>query len=189
MLKSAALVFDEAFVGSFIGMVARVLLAALETAGTVIAMQSSLSSAITFDPGAAHPETLPAGMFGALAVALLFVTDLHAMLLRAVVDSYQAFPAGAVPPFDDMSRAIAQLVSRSFLISVEMAAPYLVLGTVFYVVLGLIGRIMPQLQVFYVGLPLQVMGGLVMLALTVTASMLWFLGTFDDVLTSFTRLP
>ena len=170
-------------------MVARVLLASLETAGAVIATQSSLSSAITFDPGSQRNETLPASLLGALALVLIFALNLHHMLLIALVDSYQTFPAGEVPPLDDMSRAMVRLVAQGFVISLEISAPYIILGTLFYLALGLIGRIMPQLQIFYIGLPLQIMGGLAMLMVTIGAAVLWFLGIFAELLGNFMGMP
>jgi flagellar biosynthetic protein FliR len=107
------------------------------------------------------------------------------LLLTGLVDSYQSFPAGEVPPLDDLSQAMVRLVSLGFVISIEIAAPYVILGTLFYVGLGLIGRLMPQLQVFYVALPLQIFGGLAMLMFTISAVMLWFLGTFEQVYRNF----
>ena len=187
LLRLSALMFDEIFIGSFLGLMGRVLLASLETGGAIIAMQTSLASAITFNPGATSPETLPASLLSALAVILIFVTGIDHMLIRSVVESYVAFPAGGAPPFADMSNAMAHLVSRGFLISVELSAPYLVVGTVFHVTQGLIARIMPQLQVFYIGLPLQVLGGLVLIGLTLPPLVYWFLDQYVDVLTSITH--
>lgn len=182
-----ALLADELFIGSFLGLMGRVLLASLETGGAIIAMQTSLASAITFNPGATSPETLPASLLSAMAVVIMFETGIDHMLIRAVVDSYQAFPAGALPPFNDMSQAMARLVARGFLISVELAAPFLIVGTVFHVAQGLIAKIMPQLQVFYIGLPLQVLGGLTLIGLTIPPLLYWFLGQYVDVMTTFAR--
>jgi len=179
-----ALMGGEIFIGSFIGLMGRVLLASLETGGAIIAMQTSLASAITFNPGATSPETLPASLLSAMAVVIMFATGVDHMLIRSVVESYQAFPAGALPPFNDMSAAMAHLVARGFVISVELAGPFLILGTVFHVSLGLIAKIMPQLQVFYLGLPLQVLGGLVLLGLTIPPLLVWFLGQYVDVMGS-----
>jgi flagellar biosynthesis protein FliR len=182
-----ALMAGEIFIGAFLGLMGRVLLASLETGGAIIAMQTSLASAITFNPGAASPETLPASLLSALAVVIIFATGIDHMLIRSIVDSYQAFPAGALPPFNDMSRVMARLVSRGFLISVELAGPFLIVGTVFFVGQGLIAKIMPQLQVFYIALPLQVMGGLILIGLTVPPLVYWFLGQYVDVLGSVTQ--
>jgi flagellar biosynthetic protein FliR len=187
LLRMSVLLFDEIFIGSFLGLMGRVLLASLETGGAIIAMQTSLASAITFNPGATSPETLPASLLSAMAVVLIFATGIDHMLIRSIVDSYAAFPAGAAPPFADMSNAMAHLVSRGFLISVELAAPYLVIGTVFHVTQGLISKIMPQLQIFYIALPLQVLGGLVLIGLTLPPLLYWFLDQYVDVLTSITH--
>jgi flagellar biosynthesis protein FliR len=184
----SGLVVTEAFIGAFIGLISRVLLGSLETAGAVIATQSSLASAITFDPGSQRNETLPASLMGALALVLIFALDIHHTLLTGLVDSYQVFPAGSAPPLDDMSRAMIRLVAQGFVISLEIAAPYMILGTLFYLALGLVGRLMPQLQIFYIGLPLQIMGGLVMLMVTISAAVLWFLGTFQEILRNFTGI-
>jgi flagellar biosynthetic protein FliR len=178
----------EIAVGLYIGLTARIILATLETAGAIIALQTNLSSALVFNPGVNHPETLPASFYGALAVVLLFATNTYGLLLQGLVDSYNTFTPGTVPPFDDMAQSIVRLTSRTFTLAVEIAAPYLILGTLFYVVLALIARIMPQLQVFYVAMPLQIMGGLLMLALTVSASMLWFLGAFDSMFRNLTTI-
>ncbi|HEV2674226.1 MAG TPA: flagellar biosynthetic protein FliR [Aliidongia sp.] len=187
LFRMFALMFDEIFIGSFLGLMARVLLASLETGGAIIAMQTSLASAITFNPGQTSPETLPASLLSAMAVVVIFATGIDHVLIRSIVDSYAAFPAGALPPFADMSQAMVRLVSRGFLISVELAAPFLVVGTVFHVAQGLISKIMPQLQVFYIGLPLQVMGGLVLIGLTLPPLLYWFLAQYVDVLTSITQ--
>jgi flagellar biosynthetic protein FliR len=182
-----ALMADEIFIGAFLGLMGRVLLASLETGGAIIAMQTSLASAITFNPGATTPETLPASLLSALAVVVIFVSGVDHMLIRSVVESYQAFPAGALPPFNDLSHAMVRLVSRGFLISVELSAPFLIVGTVFHVSQGLIAKIMPQLQVFYIGLPLQVMGGLILIGLTVPPLLYWFLGQYVDVMGSISQ--
>ena len=182
-----ALMADEIFIGVFLGLMGRVLLASLETGGAIIAMQTSLASAITFNPGATSPETLPASLMSAMAVVIMFETGIDHMLIRSVIESYQAFPAGALPPFGDMSQAMARLVSRGFLISVELSAPFLIVGTVYFVAQGLIAKIMPQLQVFYLGLPLQVLGGLTVIGLTLPTLIYWFLGQYVDVMTTFTR--
>lgn len=179
-----ALMADEIFIGAFLGLMGRVLLASLETGGAIIAMQTSLASAITFNPGAASPETLPASMLSALAIVVIFATGIDHMLIRSVVESYQAFPAGALPPFNDLSQAMARLVSRGFLISVELSAPFLIVGTVFFVAQGLITKIMPQLQVFHVFMPLQVLGGLALIGLTVPPLLYWFLRQYVDVMGS-----
>jgi flagellar biosynthetic protein FliR len=178
----------ELLVGAFIGLYVNLLMSALDIAGTVIAMQSSLTSAIVFNPGEMKQETLPASLLSTTATVLIFVTNMHYLFIGSIVDSYHRFPAGGALPMEDLSDAIARIVSQGFMISIQLAAPYIVLGTTFYVALGLIGRVMPQLQIFYVGLPLQVFGGLAMLLITVPAGLLWFLGKLQESVTNLAGL-
>jgi flagellar biosynthetic protein FliR len=186
--QAVALVILELVIGTFFGLYGNLLVAALQTAGGIIAMQSSLASALVFNPGEEKQETLPAALFGALAVVMIFATDLHHVMLATVIDSYRSFPAGAPLPIGDMADTLARLTERGFEIAIRLAAPYLLLGTLFYLALGLIGRVMPQLQIFYVGLPLQVLGGLGMLLLTIPVSMLWFLGVYQNMFADLARI-
>jgi flagellar biosynthetic protein FliR len=186
-LRLLLLIGGETLIGLFLGLTARILMAALETAGMIISMQMSLSNAIVFNPGQQTQDSLVGGYFALLGVTLMFVTDLHHLMLTAVVDSYGLFQPGVMPPIGDMSNVMAMLVARSFMIAVQLASPFLVIGIGFYTMLGLLSRLMPALQVFFIALPLQIMGGFLMLILTTSGIMLWFLGTFQEVFVGFGR--
>jgi flagellar biosynthetic protein FliR len=122
-----------------------------------------------------------------LGVLVIFETGLHQMLLSAVIDSYRVFVPGHLPPLDDLSRVVARVVSDSFDLAVRMAAPFLVMALVFYLGLGLLGRLMPQIQVFFIALPLQIVLGFLVLMVSVAAMLAWFAGAFEDAIsTSFT---
>jgi flagellar biosynthesis protein FliR len=84
---------------------------------------------------------------------------------------------------------ISHLVSRSFTIALQLAAPFLVVSLMLYVALALISRLMPQLQVFFIALPLQIVLGFMLLMLTFSTLMLWFLNNFADVMRGFTASP
>ncbi len=166
---------SEIAVGIFIGTLARMILAALETAGQVVSMQMGLSNAVMFNPAAAAQDAIPAALYGMLGVLLIFLTNLHHLMLRGLMDSYMVFTPGRLPPLEDLSQTMAHAVSGSFRLAIEMASPFIVLGTVFFVGLGLIARLVPQLQVLFVTQPLQIMGGLVLFALIMATGMGWFL--------------
>lgn len=181
------LLLSEMAVGVFIGAVARLLMGALEVAGTIIALQSGLANAQIFNPALASAGSLPGALLGWLGLLLIFVTDLHHLLIRAVVDSYAAFTPGAPIPIDDMTNMVAQLVGRSFSIGAQMAAPFVISGILFALALGLVNRMAPQLQVFMVFTSLQVALGLFMLALTLSAMMLFWLSHFESAFVGFLR--
>ena len=174
----------EVLVGLFIGAMARFLFFALETAGMIMAYQTGIANALTSDPTAASQGALFSAFFGILGIVVIFETNLHQLMLKAVVDSYTLFTPGHMPPFDDFSNTAARIVADSFDLSMRMAAPFLVVGLVFYLGLGLLGRLMPQVQVFFIVLPLQIAVGLIVLMITVVAAMTWFMGAFGDEITN-----
>ncbi len=170
----------ELIVGLFIGTLTKILMATLETAGQVVSLQSGLAAASIFNPLAAQQGSVTGALYSMLGVLLIFLTDLHHLLLRAAVESYGVFTPGALPPLGDFSEAIARVVAGSFSLAMQMAAPFVVLGIVFSVGLGLIGRLVPQLQITFVAQPLQIVGGLVVFALVLATGMRWFLTGFTE---------
>ncbi len=182
----AAMVGSEAMIGLFLGSVTRILLAALDVAGTVVSLQLGLSAAQIFNPSATASGTLVSSLYGVMGVTMIFVTDLHHLLLRALVDSYDVFAPGVMPPLEDLSNLIARSVAAAVLIGIEMAAPFIVLGLLFFAVLGIIGRLVPQLQILFVTQPLQIVGGLLAMVFLLSASMRLFLDAFVGQFTALT---
>jgi flagellar biosynthetic protein FliR len=174
----ALLVGGEVLVGIFLGTVARVLLSALDIAGTVISLQLGLSASQIFNPMLAQPSGLMSSFYGVLGVLLIFLTDLHHLLIGAVVDSYNVFRPGVMPAVGDLTEMVTQSVAGAFRLGIEMAAPFILLGTLFFVAVGVIGRLVPQLQLVFVTQPLQIVGGFVVLGIVLTAGMEWFLTAF-----------
>jgi len=165
----------EVAIGVFIGTLARLLLAALEMAGEFVSLQSGLSNAVIFNPMQAQQSPIPSALYSALGVLLIFLTDMHHLMLRGLVDSYMIFTPGKLPPVGDLAQTVTHAVAGAFRLGIEIAAPFIVLGTVFFIGLGLIGRLVPQLQILFVSQPLQIMGGLLLFAFVLAAGMGWFL--------------
>ncbi|WP_119678220.1 flagellar biosynthetic protein FliR [Indioceanicola profundi] len=174
-----ALILAEVLVGLFIGTIARVMMSALEVAGHFIASQLGLSAAQAFNPALASPSTPVGALLGILALLLIFATDLHHMLILAVVDSYTLFQPGVWMPLGDVAQHMTRVVSQSFLVGMQMAAPFVVIGLMFYLGLGLVSRLVPTIQVFFVGLPIQTMLGTLLLSLSLSALMLFWLAAFE----------
>jgi flagellar biosynthesis protein FliR len=174
----ALLLLRESAIGLFLGSVARIVFAALQTAGTFTAYLSSFASALVQDPVADQQSSTIAGLFSALGLVLVFVTDVHQLMLRAIVDSYGVFAPGSPPPLDDFCGLIVRTTADSFALGVQLSAPFLIVNLVYNVGLGLLGRLMPQLPVFFFGLPLQVGLQLWVMTLAVSGIMLVFLNRF-----------
>ena len=185
VLSLTLLIVGEITVGIFLGTVARLLFSALEVAGSVIAAQSGLANAQIFNPAMASQGTLPAALMGWLGLLLIFLTDLHHVMIMAVVDSYTLFVPGAAIPVNDMAEMIGRLVAKSFLIGLQMCAPFIVTGILFSLALGLLNKLAPQIQVFYLFMSTQVALGLFLFAITLSGMMMFWLAYFESTFIEF----
>jgi flagellar biosynthesis protein FliR len=174
----ARLVAGEVVLGLFIGASARALFAALHIAGAAIAYQSGLAAAAIFDPNEATQGTLPGNLLTTLALVLLFASDGHHLLLRALAASYEGLPAGAMPPLDDMAELLVRLIDQAFAVAVRIAAPLIALSMLMYLGMGVLNRLMPAFQVFFIALPLQMLLAFAMLMLGLGTGLLVFFRFF-----------
>lgn len=183
--RFAAHLLVEIGIGLFFGMMTRLILLGTQTAGSVIALQIGMASALVADPTTQQQAAVTGNFLLALTVVLIFATGLDHMTLKGLVGTYGIFPPGVVPPMADVANHASRIVADSFTVSIQMATPFLVYGIVFAVALGLLARLMPTLQVFFIAMPAQLMAGLALLAVSLTAMMLWFLNSYEERLSVF----
>lgn len=162
----ALLVGGEIAVGILIGAVTRLAMAALHVAGTIAAMQSGLSAAAFFDPNEATQGTLPGNLFATTALAVMVAADLHHLLLRALASSYGRLPPGAGLPVGDAVQLLATLGDAAIRTGLELAAPLVVASILANLALGVLGRLVPALQVLTLAMPLQLLLALGLMLLT-----------------------
>ena len=178
------LVLTEIGVGLFVGAAARLMMSSLQVAGNVIAFQTSLAGAMAFDP-TSNAQTPVTGTFlSTLGLVLIFVTDLHHLMLAGLVESYRLFVPGNLPPIGDFAESATRIIADAFRIGLQLSAPFLLVGITVTVGMGLLSRLMPQVQVFFLAVPAQIMIGLLVLALTLTFGMTWFLEYYEQGLRS-----
>ena len=119
--------------------------------------------------------TLLAVDLDALSLVLIFTSGMHLMMLGAIIHSYQTFPVGEPLPFGDAAEMMGRLLDQAFVLATQVAAPLLLVGTLFQVALGLLARLMPTIQVFFIAIPVQMLIGLSVMAITLSAAMLVWL--------------
>jgi len=178
-------VFYEVAIGLFVGMSARIVMSALHVAGNTIALQMGLSFAQTVDPTQGTQGVLIATFFSMLAVTLIFATNLDHLLIAAMRDSYDLFKPRQALPVGDFSEMAVKAVSGSFRLGLQLAAPFLVFGLVFYVGIGILSRLMPQIQIFFITVPANIGFGFALLFLILGAMMTWFLQGFEQSMALF----
>jgi flagellar biosynthetic protein FliR len=175
----------EIVVGLIIGLSARMIITALQTAGTIIAQQIGLSYAMTVDPSFGGQDAAMSNFLNLLGLTLIFATDLHHLAITAIRDSYAVLPPVGVPETGDVARLGISALARGFALSVQVAAPFIVFGMLLNIGLGVLSRLMPQIQVFFVGVPLSVIVGMLVLIAVLGLMMNLYLGDVGRFLTNF----
>lgn len=182
-----ALIGMEFVVGLFVGTIARILIVALDTAGMVVSMMSGLGNAQIFNPASATQGSLMGAMFSVTGVLLLFVTNMHHLLFLGLLGSYDLFPVGSIPDVGSMAELMSKAVASSFTIGVEIAAPFMVVSLLLYIGMGVLTRLMPQVQVFLLALPIQIILSFITLSLVISVGLMFWVGKFEDGMVYFLR--
>lgn len=179
MSALGVLMVHEIVIGIVLGATARVTLAALAVAGSVIAQQLGLGFVTAVDPTQGQQGLLIGNFLSILGMTLLFATDTHHLVIAALNESYRIFSPGEMMPTGDVAALATRAFAAAFKIGLQLSAPFLVFGLVFNIGLGVLARLMPAMQVYFVGVPLSIMIGFLIFGLVLAAMM----GTYLDYLT------
>jgi flagellar biosynthetic protein FliR len=180
------LLFGELAIGFGIGLCARLITSVLQIAGVIMANQSGLAFALGTDiANEGQQGALYGNFLSILGITLVFVSDSHYLVIAALHDSFTIFPPGLAPPVGDFSQNAIDTVSHVFSIAVRMSAPFLVVGLVFYFGLGLLNKLMPQMQIFFIAMPVNIAIGFFLLMALIVTLMMFYLEHFQEALGKF----
>jgi flagellar biosynthetic protein FliR len=185
MFELLTLMVQEILIGSMLALTARILLSATHTAGTVIAFQTGLAAAQSFDPAQGSQSVIVASFVSLTAITLIVVTDMHHIMIQGFVHSYIKFPAGEMIPYEDFAMLITRYVADSFELGFQLAAPFIVYAMIFNLSLGLVARMVQGFQVFFIGMPLNLFMGFFLMMVLMGSLMRLFIGRFETHLLSY----
>jgi flagellar biosynthetic protein FliR len=169
------LLVEEILIGGVLGLTARLTISALDVAGSVIAQQLGLGFVTAIDPTQGEQGAILGNFLTMLGITLFFATDMHHLVIAALNDSYTLFAPGEVPATGDVAALVTRTASGAFRIGIQLSAPFLAFGLLFNLGVGVLSRLMPQMQVFFVALPLSIMIGFLFLILVLGSMMGLFL--------------
>lgn len=172
--------FGETVIGLSLGIALRLFVIALQTAGAIAAGATSLSQLF----GGAGPEPQPAigNLLVMAGLAISVASGLHIQIARALVLSYQAFPAGELPAAAEMAKWGLGQISHAFALGFILAAPFTIAAFLYNVAMGVINRAMPSLMVSFIGAPALTAGGLMLIALVSPIMLTIWLHSFQSFL-------
>lgn len=162
--QAAGMVAAELFCGGLLGWLARIITLALPIAGQTISYMLGLSNVVQLDPSLGQTSALMR-LFSVVAPVLVLSTGLWMLPVAALSGSYALVPPGAFLPMADSMQSVVTVVAGSFTLAIQLAAPFVFTCVIWQVALGLTGRLVPHLQVYFAAIPGQIVGGLALLGL------------------------
>ncbi|MCC7284432.1 MAG: flagellar biosynthetic protein FliR [Acetobacteraceae bacterium] len=165
-LAALLAVAGETVAGLWLGWLARLLMLALPMAGQMMAGVIGLANVLQPDAVMGPQGSALARLFALAAPVAILAAGLHALPLAALEGSYHVLPPlGATLPPGEAARSIVAAVSDSFALALRLAGPFVLAAIVWNLALGLLSRLVPQLQIYFAALPGQIMGGILLLGL------------------------
>lgn len=181
-------ILREILIGLAIGLLVRMIMGAVQVAGTTIAFQIGIGFAQNVDPAAGVQGAVLSNFLSMLALLLLFATDTHHHLIAALYNSYVVFPQDGTLMPGDLAQLAVQTVAGSFQVAIQMAAPLVIFGLIFYLGMGILSRLIPQLQIFFIALPINILIGFSLISMLLGSMMFLFLEHFQEQLAPFSGI-
>lgn len=160
MLGYSILIAQEAVTGLLIGIGSGFTLYILNFSGHMLDMEIGFSMAMEMDPTTQVQTTISATFLTAVFMLMFIASDMHYFLIDAVVDSYKVIPIGEGIVSPNLYKIFVQYVIDYFVIGFRIILPVFACILVINVILGILARIAPQMNMFVFGMQLKVYAGL-----------------------------
>ncbi len=169
MIGYAVIVLREGITGLLMGFAANICNSIILFAGNIIDMDIGLSMAQEFDPMFNTQVTISGNLYQYLILLIMVVTDMHHVLLRAIVDSFTVVPLNAqLFQWDSLLNVITGFITDMFIIAFRIVLPIFASIMILNCILGIMAKVAPQMNMFAVGMQMKVLLGLTVMFLTVT---------------------
>lgn len=161
---------SELLLGTLIGLAARLIFTAVEYGATVIGYQMGFAAANVFDPSNERQISLLSQFQNVFAIFIFLAIDGHHMFFRLAVESYQLLPPGHLNLAGEAIPYLIELVARMFSLGLQFSAPVLAVLLLSGLILGVLARVFPQLNVFLLSFPINIGTAFIVIGLTLDFS-------------------
>ena len=164
-----ALIVSESLIGVMFGLIARLYVIGLQFVGATISSTIGLTSPGGIDVLEDSQESTLTNMITFTGLMVLFMLDFHQVVIRALIDSYDAMPLGLLVESRKMLVTLTDTLTRTFSIMLRLASPFIIFGIMFNFAVGLVNKLSPQIPVFFIATPFSVLSGIFLLYLAIAA--------------------
>ena len=180
------LLAKETGVGLVLGSVVRLLFYALQLAGHFISTEIGLQTSTILTPTDAVPVEVPGAVLNLLGMMLFLSMDMHHAVMIAFQQSYAVLPIGGGGMSNALFDEMTVRTSKIFLLSVQIAAPMIAVGFLVGLILMMLGRAVPQMNIFFESFTIRLLAGLIVFGFSIELAARWisdyFRGLPNDVI-------
>lgn len=178
-LSFGLLIVNELLLGVLIGLIARLIFTAIEYGGTVIGYQMGFAAANVFDPQNQRQTSLISQFQNIFAILIFLALDVHHLFFRSAVNSFELLPPGNFNIHGNAIPYLMELSSHMFALGVQFSAPVLAVLLLSGLILGILARTFPQLNVFLLSFPLNIAIAFTVIGLTLNLAFVLLRREFD----------
>lgn len=175
------LIVSEVLLGLLIGLVARLIFTAVEFGATVIGFQMGFAAANVFDPQNQRQVALISQFQNVFSILIFLAINGHHLFLQTAVHSYDVLPPGQFNISGDAIPYLMELSSHMFALGVQFSAPVLTVLLLSGLILGILARVFPQLNVFLISFPVNIGTAFIVIALTLPLISMLLRREFDSL--------
>lgn len=167
VIEYAAVVIKETTVGLLIGYMANICINILSFAGRIIDMEIGFAMVTLFDPATNEQTTITGTIYTYFIMLLLVVSDMYQYIIKAIVDSYDVIPINGMNfQLDSIYKIFVQYITDCFVIGFRIVLPFFTVTLILNVILGILAKIAPQMNMFVIGMQLKVFAGFLVMVIT-----------------------
>lgn len=163
----------EILIGIFYGVIARMIINVTQIFGTIVSSQSALGSAMLFDPNQGAQGAIISNFYSILVLILLFTTNIYFEIIKAVIASYQLHQPGNTPFLEDFANISTTTINQIFIIAFKLSSPIIIINLLILIGGGILSRLMPGMQVFFILTPAQIILTFIIIMVTLIPSLRW----------------
>jgi len=181
MLELGLLLANEVILGALLGLTAQLVFSGVSFGGTVIGYQMGFAAANIFDPQTTQQLSLMSQFINIFAILIFLALNGHHFFFQAILESYKILPPGYLDFSTGVVPKLMDLGSHLFVLGVKFSAPILALLLLSNLVLGILARVFPQLNVFMVSFPMNIGIAFLVIGLTLNAALIILRREFDTM--------
>lgn len=167
VIELAILIFQEAAAGLLLGFMTNVCLYILNFSGNLMDMEIGFSMVTEFDPSSNLNSTITATLYSNAVTLLMMVTYMHHYILKAFLETFELLPVGKIQLQPEMYKVMLLFMGDYFILGFRIILPVFATMLILNVVLGILAKVAPQMNMFSVGMQLKVAGGMMILVIVI----------------------